>query len=85
MPTCEEVSRLISESLERSLSFRERTGMRIHFLMCEFCRRFREQMAFIREVMNRYQRAIDAGKAMGPEIALSPGAREKTRNLLSEK
>jgi hypothetical protein len=53
--------------------------------MCESCRRFREQIAFIREVLNRYQRAIDDGTAMGPGIALSPGAREKTKSLLSEK
>lgn len=85
MPTCEEVSRLVSESLDRSLSFRERIGLRIHFFMCEFCRRFREQISFIREVLSHYQRAIDDGTAMSPEIALSPGAREKTRSLLSEK
>jgi hypothetical protein len=53
--------------------------------MCEFCRRFREQIAFIREVLVHYQRAIDDGTAMGPEIALSPGAREKTKSLLSDK
>jgi hypothetical protein len=54
MLTCNEVSKLVSQSLDRRLSLVEWAGLRIHFFLCEGCRHFRKQMAFIRRACQRY-------------------------------
>lgn len=42
MLNCKDISRVISESFERPLSFGERAGLRFHMLICGTCRRFRK-------------------------------------------
>lgn len=56
MRSCREMTRLISESLDRKLTFRERLELRFHVLMCGVCRRFRSNVLAIR----RKLRAIPA-------------------------
>ena len=46
---CDESSRLVSASLDRKLSFAERTAVRLHRLGCWSCRRLARQLKFIRE------------------------------------
>jgi len=48
MLTCKEVSRLVSQGLDRRLSLRERIGLRIHLAMCHGCENFSRQMRFLR-------------------------------------
>ncbi len=48
MLTCKEVSRLVSQGLDRRLSLRERIGLRIHLAMCHGCESFARQMQFLR-------------------------------------
>lgn len=54
MLPCKEVTRLVSQSLDRRLGLMEWIGLRLHFAVCDGCRRFREQMDFIRETCRRY-------------------------------
>ena len=54
MKTCKEVSRLVSEGQDRQLGRAERLAIRIHMLMCRGCRRFEEQMNFMRQVLKRF-------------------------------
>ena len=54
MLTCKEVSKLVSQSLDRRLGLLEWVGLRMHFFLCEGCRHFSEQMAFIRRACQRY-------------------------------
>ena len=42
MLNCKDISRVVSESFERPLSFGERMSLRFHMLMCGTCRRFRK-------------------------------------------
>jgi hypothetical protein len=51
MFNCREVTRLVSESLDRKLPFFQRIGVRIHFLMCKLCPEAKKQMLFIRTAM----------------------------------
>jgi hypothetical protein len=53
---CDDVSRLISEGLDQSLSGPERTRMRLHFIICETCRNVDEQMQFLRSAMRQLGR-----------------------------
>lgn len=66
MLMCKEVSHLVSEGMDRSLSFRERVGVRTHLLMCHGCRHFAAQMKFLREALRR-QPEIPADDAPAPE------------------
>ncbi|MGH8755309.1 MAG: zf-HC2 domain-containing protein [Burkholderiales bacterium] len=54
MLPCKEVTRLVSQSLDRRLGLMERVGLYLHFRLCDGCRRFREQMAFIHHACQRY-------------------------------
>lgn len=53
MLMCKQVSHLVSEAMDRPLSFRERVGVRTHLLMCHGCRHFAAQVKFLREALRR--------------------------------
>lgn len=48
---CKEVSRWISQGLDRELPPDERERLRQHFLICQACRTVDEQMNFLRRAM----------------------------------
>ena len=50
MLSCKDVTRLISESMDRSLPLRKRIGVRVHLLICKFCARYERQLLQIREM-----------------------------------
>jgi hypothetical protein len=51
--TCGEVSRLISDGLDRQLPAPERARMRLHFVICSTCRNVDEQLRFLRRAMRQ--------------------------------
>ncbi len=53
MLSCRDVTRLISESMDGSLSIGKRIGVRLHLLMCKFCARYERQLVLIREAARR--------------------------------
>ena len=58
MLSCQEVTRLVSESLDNnSLTFWQRMQVRLHLLMCSLCSRFRKQAEFLRQAARRYTSA----------------------------
>ncbi|WP_038250175.1 zf-HC2 domain-containing protein [Ghiorsea bivora] len=48
---CEEISRLASEKLERSLSFMESIRLRLHLLMCSACRHYDAHITTLHKVL----------------------------------
>ena len=44
MPTCRDMSELVTDYLERAVSLRRRLDMWWHLVRCEACRRFYDQM-----------------------------------------
>jgi hypothetical protein len=52
-PSCKEVFRLISDSMEQPLSLRKRISLRLHFLICKWCSRYLKQLHFIRNILRR--------------------------------
>jgi hypothetical protein len=48
-PTCAEMSRLTSRALERPLTLKARIQMRLHFVICAWCRRYFEQINFLHQ------------------------------------
>ncbi|MDD4913517.1 MAG: zf-HC2 domain-containing protein [Methylococcales bacterium] len=55
MKNCKDISGLVSESMDRPLTFRERWAVRLHFFMCRSCARFQRQIRFLRKMASRYQ------------------------------
>lgn len=53
MLTCKDVTYLVSQSLDRSLSLPERLRLRSHLIMCNGCRNFRSQMSLLRQACQR--------------------------------
>ena len=63
MTSCKEVTRLISEGLDRDLGFGERVTLRVHFVVCKGCRNFEGQMARLREAVRKLASAEDEHRA----------------------
>ena len=54
MPTCRETSELLSQAQDRPLTAREKLLVYVHLPLCNGCRNFREQLAFIRRAARDY-------------------------------
>jgi len=48
MLSCKEVNRLMSQELDRKLSWGERIELKLHVSMCDGCSNFRKQMSVVR-------------------------------------
>lgn len=81
MLSCKEVSNLVSESLDRKLSFWQRMRVWMHLRMCRLCARFRKQTLFIKEAARRYLRAVENTDSEASP-GLSPEARERIKRSL---
>ena len=53
MPTCKEVSRLVSQGFDRQLGFIERLRLRVHLAICDGCTNFKKQMEFLRKAVKQ--------------------------------
>jgi len=54
MMNCRQATRLISESQERPLTFRERLLLKMHTMMCSGCRNFGRHMEILRKISRNY-------------------------------
>lgn len=51
MMNCKQATQLMSQELDRPLTWRERMALRLHNLMCIGCHNYRKQMAFLRTAL----------------------------------
>ena len=79
MHNCKEVTRMVSESMDRKLPLHQRMGIRVHLLMCKFCSRYRKQLLILREAMRLQEKYVEDTK---PSPTLRPEARERIRRFL---
>ena len=75
MFSCKEASRLVSESLDRKLTFWERMGLGFHLVICRFCLRFARDMQRLRAAMQNYSQQIESDDAS--KATLRPEARRR--------
>ena len=52
MLNCKEVSSLLSDRLDRKLTFMERVNLRLHLAMCAACSRVERQLEFLSKAMS---------------------------------
>jgi hypothetical protein len=79
MLSCKEVSRLLSESLDRDLPWQQRVSLRLHLLMCSLCSRFRRHMLFLRDAARVFAAEADE---LPSHVRLSPHARQRIKLAL---
>lgn len=53
MLSCFQASQLLSQSLDRPLSWRERLSLKLHLIICEVCTRFAKQLKFMRDAVRQ--------------------------------
>ena len=58
--TCRDVTRLVLGSQDRSLGALEALSLRLHWLACGGCRRFRSQQQLMRQAMDRWRQYRDS-------------------------
>lgn len=59
MLSCREVTRLVSERQERSLSVKERLALQMHVVVCRACKNFSLQVPFLSQAMRGYAQRVD--------------------------
>ena len=64
--------------MDRKLSMAERLGLRLHLLLCQWCRRYGAQLKFLRSASHECEEHLEPELAQG----LSPEARERIKQRL---
>lgn len=84
MLNCHDVSKLISESLERKLSLWQRLNLWMHLGMCGLCWGFRKSLVHIHKEARQHAEEIERD-AVDSEIKLPDESRERMKRLLESK
>lgn len=84
LPTCKQMAPVMSESLERPLTLRERLTLKLHLWVCVWCVWYLENLRTMRSAL-RARAAHEAAAADEVESAvkLSEEARERIRRALA--
>jgi len=83
MLTCKEAVRLISEGLDRDLSWPTRLGLKMHLLMCRHCSAYGRQLRGLARLF--HLRFAEAGSVERSDAKLAPEARERIKSALRGK
>jgi hypothetical protein len=78
LPTCKEVTRMASDSMERKLSWRQRLDMRLHLLICALCMRYVKQLQFMHDAVRHHAAEIEKGGAAASALSNETRARIKS-------
>ena len=84
LPTCQQMAPVMSESLERPLTLRERVKLKLHLWVCVWCVWYLENLRTMREALRaRGAREEAAADAVDSAVKLSEEARERIRRALA--
>ncbi len=81
LPTCHDMSRLISQSMDQSLPLSHRMRMCIHLWICGLCRRYQQQLALLRTVLRKGDWRLSEGNRPS-QPGLPPDAKARIRQAL---
>jgi hypothetical protein len=80
MRSCKDTARILSDSRDEPLPFMTRMGLRMHLMMCRFCRRYDHQLNVLDAVVEGYaSSAEDLHSAH-----LSPEVRDRIKESLTD-
>jgi predicted anti-sigma-YlaC factor YlaD len=80
LPDCKDITALVSRSMEKDLSFRERVVLKTHLYTCLACRNYLTQLEFMNEVFEKQEEKREQGE-FAPR--LSNEAAERLKNALN--
>ncbi|HEX8118140.1 MAG TPA: hypothetical protein VF521_12775 [Pyrinomonadaceae bacterium] len=84
LPTCKQMAPVMSESLERPLTLRERVTLKLHLWVCVWCVWYLENLRTMREALRaRGAREEEAADDVDSAVKLSEEARERIRRALA--
>src|SRR5579871_6651411 len=76
--SCRDAARLQSQALDTKLCFSKRLGLRLHLLICKWCRRYGRQIRFLHEAANEKPDSLTEAVPQ----QLSPEARERIKQQI---
>ena len=79
-PNCCEATRSQSEALDGPLRLGRRIGLRVHLVLCKWCRRYGKQIGYLRSAARRHE---ENERCLPPQ-SLPPEARERIKRRLRE-
>src|SRR5262245_42453244 len=80
--SCKRASELISAAMDRELNARELLSLRVHLLICSYCRRFRRQLEVLRRLV--CSPLTEGDGDLPGAVALTVEARDRIRRALLE-
>ena len=84
LPTCQRTVEVISQSLERPLTWRERVALKLHLWICVWCLYYLEQLQIMRQTM--LARGAETPETDFPAApSLSAEARERIKQHLANR
>jgi hypothetical protein len=78
MLTCKEASRLLSQSMDRSLPRMKRLELRVHVWLCSGCSNFEKQLLLLKQAARR----LNERDTQPPSVKLGDEARERIRKAV---
>ena len=82
LPACKQIVKVISESMERKLSLRERITVKLHLWICLWCVWYLEHLNLMRDTV-RTKASQEPNLDSSSLPPLSPEARERMKLRLS--
>lgn len=79
LPPCKEIVKIVSASLDRRLTIRERFLMKLHLVACKPCVRYLEQSHFLSSAVTQMDEHLRDELFTG---RLSDDARQRIKNIL---
>ena len=78
MLSCKQASQLISQSLDRPLTMRERVALKLHLFVCKYCKRFSQQVQTLRVAIKIMVSSIESNN----NIEMSSAAKKRIADLV---
>lgn len=79
LPPCKEIVKIVSASLDRPLTIRERLLMKVHLIACKPCVRYMEQSLFLSSAVTQMDKDLKDELFTG---RLSDEARDRIKKIL---
>ena len=57
-PRCTEVTRILSQGMDKPLPLTTRLNLRFHYLMCSFCERYEKQLHYMRKTARSFPECV---------------------------
>jgi hypothetical protein len=82
-PPCEDITRLISKSMDSNLTYKEKWQVRIHIIGCKLCNRYQEQLRKMNSLLQKSRNIFDKEDAEKKQ-GLSPEAYNKIKSNIEK-